>query len=89
MSAFDFEIEKPKKIKISIYGETYELDKPRVKQTEEFQRLIEDAGEKNELSMMKSFLEKLGLPNEASDEMQMDHFKKLVEFITGAINEKK
>lgn len=79
-----FEIKEKTKLKLSIYGQEYEISKPTYGQTSLLQEKLKGDGEKNSMSVMKEFVSELGLPTEVIDAMELDHFLALVEHISGS-----
>lgn len=80
-----FTIEKKTKIKVSIYGVEYEINKPTYGQTVELQEKIKsEDGEKKSMHIMKDFVVSLGLPEQAINDLELEHFLSLIEFLSGA-----
>ena len=77
----DFEIKQKTKIKVGIYGNEYELKKLTVSDTDKLLKL-QKSDESNYLESSKQYLEILGMPKPVLDEMEVDHFVELINFIT-------
>lgn len=86
MEELVFEKKQKTKIKVSLYGETYELHKPTVKDAEMFSQ--HGDVEQNGLQYSKKFLAGLGLPEEISSEMELEHFQQLLDFVLGTAKKK-
>ncbi len=84
MEKLDFNIEKKNVYKVNVYGNSYELTKPTVRQAEEIRVRMKDVGEDSQVDVMVDFLSKCGLPTEVSDQMEVEHFVSLTEFLVGA-----
>jgi len=79
----DFVIEKKAVVKVKIYDRELDIKKPTVGMIESLNaqmKAVVDDGEK--FKIMRSFLVQLGLPEEVLNEMQMDHYLELVEFLS-------
>ena len=72
-----FEVERSK-ITVKIYGQSYELTKPKVKQVKEVQ---EASKEKDQIKAMIDLMEMLGLPRDVTEEMEMDHLSQLLAYL--------
>lgn len=72
-----FEVERSK-VLVKIYGETYELSKPRVKQVKEIQEKVK---EKDQSKAMVDLLELLGLPRKVTEDMELGHVTALFDFL--------
>lgn len=70
---------KRKVLKLKFDGREFEIKFPSVKQLKELQK---KDGE-DDLEMTLRFLSELGLPKEASEQMEPDHIKEIVDHITG------
>lgn len=81
-----FTLEKKSAEKVNIYGKEYSLTKPTVRQTEKLQEDIKNSKEDESASfkLMKKWVEDLGLPGEVIMDMELDHFVKLVEHLSGS-----
>ncbi len=80
----DFNIEKKDTLSVGLYGETYRLSRPTVKQQIKFEKSLADSGKDTEqLPLIIDYVKTLGMPEEVIDEMQADHFVKLLEYIGG------
>ncbi len=83
--SFDFEVKQKTKIKVSIYDQQYEMVKPTVAQAKQLVKFSKDGDESDGLDKTIEFMEMLGLPKDVSIAMEIDHFTKLVEYITGQV----
>jgi len=89
LDQFDFVLPERKKIKLSIYGQSYEIEKPTVTQSQAMQKRLDDCTDAEKLNVMVDLFDTLGLPKSVTEQMEMAHFSKLVEFLTGALDQKK
>lgn len=78
-----FEIKEKSKVKVKIYGHEYELTKPTYGQSQRLQESLKDQGSEKSMVIMREFVQGLGLPSECIDDMELDHFLELIEFISG------
>lgn len=78
-----FEIKEKSKVKVSIYGQEYEISKPTYGQSQKLQESLKDQGNEKSMKIMKDFVTSLGLPEECIDGMELEHFLQLIEFISG------
>lgn len=74
--------DKRTEIKLSVYGQTYTLKKPTIKQVKSFESRMKDSSGK-EMEMASEFLNELGLPIEVTENLEVDHFSKIVESLMG------
>jgi hypothetical protein len=83
-----FVIQQKTKVKVSIYGKEFELQKPTVGQVEELQKYsnVEEQTEQQKFESVCGFLEVLGLPRSFSMDMEVDHLVQLIEFLSGELN---
>lgn len=79
----EFNIEKKETLTVGLYGETYKLSRPTVKQQIKFERSLSKTDKDLELSLIIEYVKNLGMPQDVLDEMQADHFVKLLEYIGG------
>ena len=79
----DFNIEKKDSLTVGLYGQTYRLSRPTVKQQIKFERKLANSNKDSELPVIIDYVKGLGMPEEVLDEMQADHFVKLLEYIGG------
>jgi hypothetical protein len=78
----DFKIEARKKLAIEIYGETFEMSKPTVGQIEVLNsELKKAASDEDKISIMRSFIAHLGLPEAKVKNMEVDDFTELCNFL--------
>lgn len=89
MDNFDFVIPEKKTFKLSIYGQSFKMTKPTVSQAEELDKLVKDASDNDKLLAMRQVFDKLGMPMDFTKDMALDDFSKLVDFMTGALAQKK
>lgn len=78
----EIEFKERSTVKANIYGQAITLKKPEVGQIEAMQAEMSADGAKPVL-VMKKFVEKLGLPLDIADKMELDHFQSLVEALCG------
>lgn len=83
--SFDFEIKAKTKIKVGIYDKEYEIFKPTVKQAEFFAKEAGSLDDKDKLAKTVEFMSLMGLPKDVSENMEIEHFAQLVEFIVGKV----
>jgi hypothetical protein len=75
--------------KINFYGTEYEMRKPTVRETVDFQKsLSKDKSEEDKLLRLTSFFVGLGLNKDAVDDMQMDHMIQLAEALSATDKKK-
>jgi len=68
------------KLKLKVYGEEYELLFPTVKQSQDFAKEVKEVeGDDDKSSKMFDFLEKLGLPKNVTEEMEVQHLEMVLE----------
>lgn len=77
----DFNFDKKTVYKVGIYGKDYEIRKPTVREAEQMRKAVKGAGDEPELAIFSKFLAHLGLPEEVCENMEMDHFVKLTEYL--------
>jgi predicted glycosyltransferase len=72
------------KIKITVFGEEYNLSAPKAIEAAEFVDAIEEKKLKSKdmVKLTTDFLEKMGLPKKVSEELELDSLKQIVEYIT-------
>lgn len=82
-----FEIKQKTKVKVSLYGQDFELHKPTVRQVEELQKFsnVENKTQSEQFEAICNFLDVLGLPKDFSMEMEIDHLIKLINHLTGEL----
>jgi hypothetical protein len=71
-------------IKVKIYGQEIDLSKPKFKHVKKFiedQKSDEFKGK--EFDLMKNFMIEIGLPKDLADEMAIDDFRALTEYVMG------
>lgn len=74
-------VSKPKKAKVTIAGESYEMRMPTVGESEKLQEKIAKEDQGKALSVYAEFFDELGLPTKALKSMDMDDFLSFVEFV--------
>ncbi len=79
----EFNIEKKDTLSVGLYGETYRLSRPTVRQQIKFEKSLANSSKNAELPLIIDYVKGLGMPEEVLDEMQADHFVKLLEYIGG------
>ena len=77
-----FKIER-KKISVEIYGNKYELSKPKFTQVVETQDQLESMSAKEKFIKIKSNLIEAGLPESVIDDMDTDDLLALLEHLNG------
>ena len=78
----DFEVKEKTKMNVSIYGKQFVLHKPAMGQIAGFQEKLKDAGEEGSFELMTNFMVGLGLDKETINEMEVEHFTDLVQFVS-------
>ena len=79
----ELKLERSKR-KIQVYGKTYDVTSPTVKQVLDFQKSMVDVGEGNEIDALCTVLSSLGIPKDVVGGMELDHITKLSEFFFGS-----
>lgn len=81
----EIEIAQRSVLKAKIYGKEYALKKPTLGEVEDMQEKYEKIDSTKEKSaLMRSFLAQLGLPENDSKAMELDHFLLIVEALTSS-----
>jgi len=81
-----FEIKEKSKLKVSLYGEEFEISKPTYGQTLSLQEKLKGDGEKESMKIMKEFVMALGLPEKSVDDLILEDFLSLIEHVSGKKN---
>lgn len=83
-----FEIKQKTKVKVTIYGQVFELKKPTVAQVEELQGIadLEKKSAKEQFSIICDMLEVLGMPKDFTSDMEIDHLIDLIKYLSGELN---
>lgn len=78
----DIEFTESAKIKARIYGQVVDLRRPTVGMIEAFedQRAATES-DKDKMVLMKKFMKDLGMPEDLSANMEIDHYTQLVEYV--------
>ena len=79
----NFEV-KRKTFKVTLYGETFDVKAPSLRQMDEHNESISGLASKEIVKKTVAFLAELGIPEEKTREMDYDDFLPLVEFIQSA-----
>ncbi len=78
----DLEFNESAKIKAKIYGSTVELSRPTVGMIEALEEQRSVMGnDKDKMVLMKSFLKTLGMPEDLTAKMEIEHYTQLIEFL--------
>lgn len=82
------EIKQKTKVKISIYGESFELRKPTVEQVEELEKFStsEKDDKAKKFDSICGYLDMLGLPKDFSKKMEIDHLVQVIKYVSGEMN---
>lgn len=75
---------KRKSLEFSFDGEKYKVKFPSVKQLSDFQKDMEAKGGSGDLSDTVKFLEGLGLPQNVSYDLELEHLTVVMETISGS-----
>lgn len=78
----EIEFKARTKVPVMIYGRSFELTKPTVGQIEAVQGEITKEGV-NQIKVMSTFAQNLGLPADVIAGMETEHFLELMERLTG------
>ena len=84
METFDLELSLPPKKKLKIGGTVYEITEPTVGMVAKLGAVQESASDQDKLAYAIEFMASLGLPKDVSENLTLDSFSKLVEFVVGA-----
>lgn len=76
----EFKVEK-KSIRVKIGDQAYEVKVPSVMQQKSLQAKLADGGQEKSIDIMTDHLIALGLPAEVINELDVDSFLELYEFI--------
>lgn len=79
----DFEVAKRPKLKVKIYDNEFNMVKPTIRQAEGMRKKLKAMAEGDELKVMGEFLQELGLPSSIMEEMELEHFTSLTEWLLG------
>ena len=74
---------KRTKIELKIDGNVLGLTRPSVSQFEQYQKDYTGVEESEQLNVMRSFFETLGMPKAIFDSLEIEHLQLIVEAISG------
>jgi hypothetical protein len=74
-------IEKRTESNVSIYGQVYKVRRPTVLEASKIRTDLRDKTEDEQLQSAINFLESLGVPRSVCQELELDHFTKIVDFV--------
>jgi len=84
VESFDFELKvKPKK-RVKIGEKSFELGEPTVAMAARLGTIQDGASDLDKLKYAVEFMESLGLPREVSEELSVEAFKALIDYILGS-----
>jgi uncharacterized membrane protein len=72
-----------KKLKVTWDGQQFDVVFPTIKLLKDYQADYAKADEQNQTETIQKFIAKLGLPMEATDEMEPEHLSEIVQVLTG------
>ena len=79
METLSFDKKQRTKIKVNIYGDEYELRKPKVGEAEMFDAAeVESMTPREKFDRTKKMMADFGLPIEVANEMELEHYNELV-----------
>lgn len=84
MESFDFELKVQPKKRIRIGDKSYELGEPTVAMAAKLGTIQDGASDLDKLKYAIEFMASLGLPKEVSEELSVDAFKSLIDYILGS-----
>ena len=77
------EIADKTKVKAKIYGQEFTLTKPTVAQVEDLQSNVQKISGPEQIRAMRKWAAGLGLPEDFSADMEVEHFVQVVEGLSG------
>lgn len=77
-----FEIVERTKLKVKIYGKEYDVKKPTVGDLEGLQVGMDDLKDGEKLHRVKGFVVSMGIPEDTIQDLEMDQFLSLIEFLS-------
>ena len=81
-------IPEPAKMKVTVYGQTFDVTEPTVDQMIAFTEQTEGVGPSKQLPAMKDMATSIGVPNELLGRMRFTDFTTLIQAITGSDKKK-
>lgn len=88
MSVPTLEIKKKASIKVTIYGETYQVKKMTVGEAEQYSQVKDNTPEEKHFEKSIEMLSERGIPADVLRSMDLDDFVALSEFIVGTFKKK-
>lgn len=76
-----FKIEKKPKLKLEIYGESFEMDRLKFKEADRMEMQAK-SDDHRALTAVRESLESKGLPSHILDDMDVDDVIKLIEYLS-------
>jgi len=71
------------KIKVVLYGEAYEMRKPKLREKHEYIGKLSDMTNDQAYDCTLEFLSLLGLPKDVAEDMEEEHFMELSRTVLG------
>jgi len=84
----EFKVDSKPKLKVTIYGTSYELRTMSVQEIENYLELAESGDKKSGYLAAQKVLSDLGLPMEVIKGMDAEHFNQLLEYVMGGSKKK-
>jgi hypothetical protein len=70
---------KKRTLKLNVYGNSYEIDFPTVKKTQQYAEKLKEFGDDGAVDAVLDFLGDLGLPKNVTEEMEPEHLGQVIE----------
>jgi hypothetical protein len=84
----DLVIPSKKTFKVKIYDVDYTIGKPTLGQMESFIDGLDNLNDLDKMKKSKSLVSSLGIPMEVLDQLEVEHFSMLMDFLTSAVKKK-